>query len=154
MTYFCWFWLFCWRQHDNMIIYSFYVWFFNSSYWVLPVFQISFFYDFSIKSYRGWLNPPPPPPPGYLRPKKPGSNSLIGLTVNNCNKMIDKKDVMGMGYLFTFYWTFEFVVFCILVGKLVDHFLIFMCDLQLIIDLQNNCNNRLPSTYILPSVRI
>ena len=58
MTYFCWFWLFCWRQHDNMIIYSFYVWFFNSSYWVLTVFQISCLYDFSIKSYRGWLNPP------------------------------------------------------------------------------------------------
>ena len=32
-------WLFCWRQHDNMIIYSYYIWFFNSSYQVLPVYQ-------------------------------------------------------------------------------------------------------------------
>ena len=30
-TYFCWFWLFCWHKHVNMIIYSFYAWFFDST---------------------------------------------------------------------------------------------------------------------------
>ena len=40
-----------------MVIYSFYVLYFSSSYSVLLMYQILCLYDFSIKSYWGWLNP-------------------------------------------------------------------------------------------------
>ena len=85
MTYFCWFWLFCWCQHDNMIIYSFYVWFFNSSYWVLPVYQTSCLYHFSIKSYRGWLNPP-----DIWDPKSSDLIGLIGPHLKYCTWFLTK----------------------------------------------------------------
>ena len=103
MTYFCWFWLFCWRQHDNMIIYSFYVWFFNSSYWVLPVLPKFHVYMTSLSKVieGGWI---PPPPPDIWDPKSPG---LIGLKVTSTTFLTAVENVSYILVLQNIYFIFS-----------------------------------------------